>query len=72
MAPSEPLAPEKRDSLYADMARASARVERVGRQIAVRLVREGMTRHEAGSAIGFARAILDCWFDHKARGNSHG
>lgn len=60
------------DSLYADMARASARVERVGRQIAVRLVREGMNRHEAGSAIGFARAILDCWFDHKARGNNHG
>lgn len=71
MEPSEVLAPGKPDSVYAEMARETGRVERVGRQIAARLVREGLSRHEAQAAIGFARSILDCWFDHKARGNSH-
>lgn len=48
---------------YVDMASATANAERVGRSIAVRLVKEGLNRHQAQAALSFARASLDCWFD---------
>lgn len=50
---------------YVDMAGASAHAERVGRDIAVRLVKNGMNRHQAQAALTFARASLDCWFDQE-------
>lgn len=57
---------------YVDMAGASAHAERAGRGIAVRLVKEGLSRHEAQAVLAFARANLDCWFDQIQKGKSHG